>query len=226
MKSLNIKKIRCIYIFLIVFLFSMNTNVYAETLKSLQAKLSSMEACRQSLNNEKCNLKILDPDVRETLIKLDQLRSKQPNTSTKQISGGNVQFFNDSIITVNSNIIKLMGGSTWKLDQNYFGLSLEDLIGIQTGPKTSTLYIDGNTYSAVKISGSVLYLSGILTNVVSIKSEGKYLKLGNGMILEFDSYDMYDTGWWLPPYQVLIETSGMNMWNLNKGKKVWIHSIQ
>lgn len=32
----------------------------------------------------------------------------------------------------------------------------------------------------------------------------------------------YDTGYWLPPYPMIIFKSELNMLNLKEGKKVWI----
>lgn len=209
-------------------LFADTNFAHAESLDSLRAKMQSMNACRQSLSDQNCRLEILDPDIRQTLRKLDQLKKTQnklrgPVTSNLRRTH---EFFTDSIAEANSEVIRLYGGTLWILDQSYYGLSLEDVIGVVTGKKSATLYIDGNTYSAELVKGSVVTSSGILASVIDEKGDGKLLKLDNGMLLTFDSYDHYDTGWWLPPYQVLIDLTSMNMWNLKKGKKVWIESIE
>ena len=94
-----------------------------------------------------------------------------------------------------------------------------------TDQKNAILYANDSSYRARLLKGQVLTSSGSTASVIEKKGDGAILKLSNGMLLEFDSYDRYDTGWWLPPYPVLLDESKMNMWNLNKGKKVWIKSI-
>jgi hypothetical protein len=215
-------------IIFLTILFAHTDFAYAKSLESLRAQIQSMNACRQSLNNQNCRLEILDPDTRKTLQQLDKLKknhSKLRGPVTSNLKGTH-EFFTDSIIEANSEVIRLSGGTLWILDQSYYGLSLEDVVGVITGKKTATLYVDGNSYSAELVKGDVVTSSGILASVIDEKGDGKLLKLDNGMLLTFDSYDSYDTGWWLPPYQVLIDLTSMNMWNLKKGKKVWIGSIE
>jgi len=185
-----------------------------------------MQACKESIEDKRCNLKILDPELRESLIQLDKLKQGSRNSANRKVIGGNVQFFTDSIWSVNSNIVKLLGGSTWRLDSNYYLFASQEMIGIKNGSNSAVFYVDGNTSNATLVAGIVSSNSAILTDVISSKADGRFLKLSNGMVLEFDSYDAYDTGWWLPSYPVLVESSGMNMWNLNKGKKVWIKGIE
>ena len=211
-----------------VLLGSAGFQVFAQTLEELRAKLQSMNACRQSLGDPNCRLEILDPHTRQTLQQIDLLKRSRNNLrgpATSNLSGTH-EFFTDSISEANSEVIRLMGGTLWTHHQSYYGLILEDVIGVVTGKKTATLYVDGNTFSAELVRGSVVTSSGILTSVIDEKGDGRLLKLDNGMLLTFSSYDAYDTGWWLPPYQVLIDLTSMYMWNLEKGKKVWIESIE
>jgi len=210
-------------------LLASSFSVGAESIEALRAKLTSMEACRQSLKNQNCNLQILDANTREALTQLDQLnnaRSSAGNqTQTAAMPEGKVQFFTESVSEAKGEIIKLAGGSLWKLDRNYFGLPLEDVIGISSDQKTATLYIYGDFYVARLMKGSVTTSLGLTASVIQSMGNGTVLKLSNGLMLEFDSYAAYNTGYWLPPYRVVIDSGMMNMWNLNKGKKVWIKSV-
>jgi len=214
-------------IFLVIMVFC--ASISAESLESLRAKIKSMEACRQSLKHDNCNLQILDSDIRNTLIQLDQLNSARAASSNRAPSNittqGNIQYFTDSVGEARGEVLRLIGGSLWKLDRSYYGITMEDLIGISIDQKNATFYIDGETYTGRLIKGSVITSSGTLTSVLQKMGDGTVLKLSNGMMLEFSSYDAYNTGWWLPPYPVLIDGGMMNMWNLNKGKKVWIQSV-
>ena len=203
--------------------------VKAQSLQSLQAQIKSMEACKISIKHVDCNLQILDADIRQTLIQLDQLnqqRVERAGRNSAPISGGsNVQFFTTSISEVQDEVLKLSNSSVWVLDRRYFGLAFQDVIGVMTDQKNAILYANDYTYRARLIKGQVFTSSGTTASVIESKGNGAILKLSNGMLLEFDSYDRYYTGWWLPPYLVLLDESKMNMWNLNKGKKVWIKSI-
>jgi hypothetical protein len=203
--------------------------VKAQSLQSLQAQIKSMEACRISIKHVDCNLQILDTDIRQTLIQLDQLnqqRAQRTGQSSAPIGvTANVQFFTSSISEVNNEVLRMSNSSVWILERNYFGLAFQDVIGVMIDQKNAILYANDSSYRARLVRGQVLTSSGSTTSVIESKGSGAILKLSNGMLLEFDSYDRYDTGWWLPPYPVLLDESKMNMWNLNKGKKVWIKSI-
>lgn len=66
---------------------------------------------------------------------------------------------------------------------------------------------------------------GKIAYVEKNMGDGAVLKLDTGELLEFSSYDRYDTNWWLPPYRVLITGSYSDMWNIDAGKKVWIKRV-
>jgi len=201
-------------------------SVMAQSLQNLRAQMKSMEACRQSIKHADCNLQILDKDLRDTLVQLDQFnqqqQSQQEGGATKSSTQGNVRFFTSTISEANGEILKMMDGSTWRLDRNYFGLILQDAIGVMSDQRNAVIYADDNSYGARLLSGVVSTSSGSVRTVVETMGEGTILKLDDGALLEFSSYDKYDTGWWLPPYKVLVDSTSMNMWNLRKGKKVWI----
>jgi len=201
-------------------------SVMAQSLQNLRAQMKSMEACRQSIKHADCNLQILDKDLRDTLVQLDQFnqqqQSQQEGGATKPSTQGNVRFFTSTISEVNGEILKMMDGSTWRLDRNYFGLILQDAIGVMSDQRNAVIYANDNSYGARLLSGVVSTSSGSVRTVVETMGEGSILKLDDGALLEFSSYDKYDTGWWLPPYKVLVDSTSMNMWNLRKGKKVWI----
>ena len=200
--------------------------ILAQSLQTLRAQMRSMEACRQSIKHADCNLQILDKDLRDTLIQLDQFNQQQQNQqeggATKSSPQGNVRFFTTTISEVNGEILKMMDGSTWRLERSYFGLILQDAIGVMSDQRNAVIYANDNSYSARLLSGMVSTSSGNVRTVVEKMGDGTILKLDDGALLEFSSYDKYDTGWWLPPYKVLVDSTSMNMWNLNKGKKVWI----
>ena len=222
-----------IFFLFAVFIISAAQPSYSQTLKEIQEKLKSLEACQISIQDKNCNLQILDADLVQTLKRLESLKSdvgslrKQGSTGLNINSlSGNKVFFTDTISDATSEVLKLMGGSIWLLDQYYFGLSLDDVIGIMQDDRTAVIYGNGNRYSAELIRGSVLKSEGLSAVVIKEKADGRLLILDSGLILTFSSYDAYDTGWWLPPYEVLIDTSRMVMWNLKEGKKVWIESIE
>ena len=210
------------------FCFATPHLLHAQSLEDSRAKLTSMQACQRSLTNENCNLDILDPNFRKMLEHLEQSKkdlNKLRGTNASTLTGTH-EFFTDTISDGSSDIIKLMGGSIWLVTPNYSAFGYEDVVGILTSQNTANLYIDGNTYAGELVKGNVLTSSGIVASVIDEKGDGTFLELDNGTYLFFGSYEAYDTGWWMPPYQVLIDSTHMNMWNLEKGKKVWIESIK
>jgi hypothetical protein len=157
---------------------------------------------------------------------LNQQRQRPQSDALAKIgSQGRVQFFTATISEVNEDILKFMSGGNWRLDRNFFGLPFQDAIGIMVDQRSAVIYANDNSYGARLLSGAPYTSVGVLKTVIEKMGEGSILKLDDGTMLEFSSYDKYDTGWWLPPYRVLIDLSGMNMWNLQKGKKVWIQRV-
>jgi len=213
-------------IFLVLTIACSHASIADVSEATLRAQLTSMQACQVSLKHTDCNLKILDQRTRELLIRMNSLNSaRQTNQNIDQLSGSRVGFFTDSVFEANDDVLRLLGGTIWRLDRYYFGLPLEDVIVVRIDDRFSRIYVNDNIYVARLISGSAAMSSGLLTSVVTKIGDGTILRLSDGSMLEFSSYDKYDTGWWLPPYEVLIDLNSMNMWNLEKGKKVWIQKI-
>jgi len=200
--------------------------VFAETVEQMQAKSKSLNACYQSLDHKDCDLEILDPDTRLILESLHLNHRRLQGLNKKKNLTGTHEFFTDTVLEVTSEVIKLMGGSIWLLDRSYFGLPLEDVFGVMTSEKTATLYINGDEYTGELVKGITTTSSGIFSTVIKEQGDGTFLTLDNGMRLIFGSYEAYDTGYWLPPYRVLIDVRPMKMWNLKRGKKVWIQGIE
>jgi hypothetical protein len=88
-----------------------------------------------------------------------------------------------------------------------------------------TAYIEGTKIRVRRLSGDDVFESGVLTRVQESRLEGAILKLSDGTLLEIPEYDRYDTGWWLPPYDALLTKGGMYLWNLEKGKRVWVDRV-
>jgi hypothetical protein len=218
------------YLTTVLFLHCLGASpALAQSTQELQAQIKSMGACRQSLKHSDCDLQILDKDVRDLLVEIDQLNQKRKHQRPDNKGGiaqGRVQFFTDTISSVNDEVLKFTGGGLWKMDRWRSGLSFEDALGIMVDQKSAVIYVNGDSFSARLLDGMPNTSSGIIRTVVEEIDKGSVLRLDDGTRLEFSSYDQYDTGWWLPPYKVLIDLSSMNMWNLEKGKKVWIQRVR
>jgi hypothetical protein len=125
-----------------------------------------------------------------------------------------------------------MSGSEWETTGYFFSLILEDVIIIESSTELdgrlfnyTEMYSDGNRVIVTKISGECSKSIGRKATVMRELNGGKTLLLDDGSALNFDSFDSFDTGFWLPPYDVLITGNELYMWNLNEGKRVWIQSI-
>jgi hypothetical protein len=55
----------------------------AESLEALRAKLQALEACQRSIEDELCNLKILDPSLQDLLRQLDQSKNRKNSDRIK-----------------------------------------------------------------------------------------------------------------------------------------------
>lgn len=145
-----------------------------------------------------------------------------------------VEFVADSIAQKDGEYIKLLGGSSWLLNGSSLALVTQDVIVVfrsivgkdKKTYEVPVFFFDGEEIIAKHIDGSFVKKSGFLVQVVEQFGDGARLKLDDGTVLSIPEYDRYDTGWWLPPYQALIEGNGLYMWNLKEGKRVWVKSTQ
>jgi hypothetical protein len=68
-----------------VLLGSAGSQVFAQSLEDLRAKLQSMEACSRSLSDSNCRLDLLDPEYRELLKMRDRYSKSQTPKSQKSL---------------------------------------------------------------------------------------------------------------------------------------------
>jgi hypothetical protein len=202
-----------------------------------QELIANMQACRQSLSSENCAPSQLSPDLLNALQRLEKLKNQHEDNiraSKPKIQAlvpnserlvSNASFATTTLSRADDDLLKMMDGSVWLLNRRYFGLSLEDVVIVKQDNASAVLFIDGNEYYGKLLKGGPFWSSGLLSQVVDEQADGAILTLANGVRLAFGDYDRYDTGWWLPPYDALIDLNTMNLWNLKKGKKVWIESV-
>jgi hypothetical protein len=153
---------------------------------------------------------------------------------TSVLAAEKVSYFTDSIFQKDGEYIKLLGGSSWSLGSTTFALVTDDVIIVfrnivgkdKKYNDVPIFYHDGEEIVAIHIKGEFSKEPGLLATVVQQYGEGAKLKLDNGSVLSIPEYDRYDTGWWLPPYPALITSNNMYMWNLKKGKRVWVNGVQ
>lgn len=145
-----------------------------------------------------------------------------------------VKFSQDSIMQKEGNYIKLLGGSSWELTQMSLSLITDDVIIVfnsylDNQNKTQIMpifYSDGEEIPLRYISGNITPQEGHLVTISNEYRDGAVLETLNGLLLSIPEYDRYDTGYWLPPYKALITNNGLYMWNLKKGKRVWLEGIK
>ena len=65
-----------------------------------------------------------------------------------------------------------------------------------------------------------------MTSVVEAHRDGAVLELADGSLWSVPDYDRYDTGWWLPPYKALVTSTKLYLYNLKKGKRVWVSQVK
>jgi hypothetical protein len=145
-----------------------------------------------------------------------------------------VEYLADSVAEKDDNYLRLLGGSVWILSRPSLTLVTDEVIivfhAVQLAHgKTSTLavaYMDGDEIPVTLAKGQVATQTGVLTTVVEALSDGAVLRLADGSLLCVPKYDQFDTGWWLPPYKALVTGNGLYLYNLKKGKRVWVKLIK
>jgi hypothetical protein len=131
-----------------------------------------------------------------------------------------------SISEKSGKVIHLLGGTIWLLSRDSYVLPYTDVLIVMTGNQQGIFFYDGDEIAAKLIDGNPIRESGYYGSVVEQLGEGAILKLDDGSLWSVPSYDRFDTGWWLPPYKIIV-TSGLSyMFNLEKGKKIWVSPIK
>lgn len=137
-----------------------------------------------------------------------------------------VSFIRDSVVNADDRVIDLLSGSKWLLSESALDLMASDVVIILTNSKGGLLFHDGEQVSVTYLSGVIVPERGLYGQVVQSMGDGAVLQLNDGSLWEIPEYDRFDTGWWVPPYPVLVTGGGLYLVNLNKGKRVWATQIQ
>jgi len=113
---------------------------------------------------------------------------------------------------------KLADGTIWQVKYEYEYM-YEYYPSVTVCPRLGRLLVKDETLNIVPISGT-------LTQIISERGDGAVLHAADGSVWEVPSYDRYDTGWWLPPYEVIFTSDEMYMINLKEGKRVWVSRVR
>jgi hypothetical protein len=154
-----------------------------------------------------------------------------------------VSFLQDTVFELDGRVLKFLSGSIWLLDYEILSLPLNDGIVVFKGydpyineenidvkmknlPKSGVLFYEGNEVPVTLVEGVFFLTNGILTEVIKEMGDGAILKTSDGLLWSIPTYDQYDTGYWLPPYKVIIHSNELYMTNLKKGKRIWISKMK
>jgi len=133
-----------------------------------------------------------------------------------------VSFITDTVMNNDQGILSLLDGSKWKVGGTPPLLLAQDVIIVLTSERQGFLYDHGMRWPVTLIDGFVNSKRGTLTSVIDATDDGDVITLANGRRLGVPSYDTYDTGYWFPPYEVILESSELYLWNLEERKRIWV----
>ena len=150
------------------------------------------------------------------------------------VFGQNASFLKDNVNEINGRLIKFLSGSSWLADYDLYHLAFHDGIivfdelapkidksaklQIESKSRRGIFYYQGERVGVTYLDGFYFRTNAILTTVIESYNKGAVLKTSDGSYWKVPEYDQYDTGWWLPPYDVLIQNE-LYLINLKKGKK-------
>lgn len=138
-----------------------------------------------------------------------------------------VTYTQSSVISTDGDLFRLMDGSRWV--QTGYGMILpaSDITIIITSEEgDGTAFANGVEVEVELISGSPNVSTGLLGHVVQERGDGAILQLSDGSLWEISQYDRYDTGYWLPPYRVIVSPDELYLINVGKGKRVGARPVQ
>ena len=134
-----------------------------------------------------------------------------------------VTFVYDDVFQQDDDLIQLLGGTRWRLLSSALVLPASKIVIILNKQGTGgTAFLRRTRVPVVRVSGTPLVRSGVLTQVVRAIGRGAVLQTADGALWEVPEYDQYDTGFWLPPYEVLFYGNDLYMFNLRELRRVWV----
>lgn len=137
-----------------------------------------------------------------------------------------VDYFTDSVWECDDDVIKLLGGSIWLMGLPVFVLVTQDVTIVLTNEDVGIAFIEGDQITVRHLSGEFVAKQGWLGEVIEEMGDGAVLRLNDGSLWEVPEYDRFDTGWWLPPYPVVVTSNELYMINLKKGKRLWVNRMK
>jgi hypothetical protein len=138
-----------------------------------------------------------------------------------------IEYIQSSVWSSQSNVIKLLDGSRWYSTSAFLVLPASDIfIIIEDDKGNGTAYCDGSDFPVNYLSGTPITSNGWYYKVVDAFKDGAVLQLSDGSIWKVDDYYTYYTGYWLPPYPVIVTSNEFYMFNLKKGKKIWVNKVK
>jgi len=123
-------------------------------------------------------------------------------------------------------LIRLLGGSTWQLQSPSLALVTDDIVIVLLTDTNGIAFLNKEEIPVAHRGGAFHAQTGYFGQVVRAARDGSTLQLNDGSMWSVPHYDQYDTGWWLPPYKVIVTASGLDMINLKENKKVWVKQVR
>ncbi len=138
-----------------------------------------------------------------------------------------VRYIQDLVTTTDDDVLSLLGGSAWVHASYAMILVASDVvIVLDDDGLGGARYADGDRTIVRHVSGAYLAESGWFGYVAESLGDGAILRVSDGSLWAIPEYDRFDTGWWLPPYPVIVTSNEMYIWNLEKGKRVWATRVE
>jgi hypothetical protein len=149
-------------------------------------------------------------------------QSRRPHSQVPALGGGGasrkINVFVSKIESVSDDIVKLQNGAV---------ISFKSPVPALSGSRKSAVLYGSNEIWHVAIEGKRTYACSVLKNptlrssvagesvtITRISSDGDLVVLDDGRVFEVDSYDTYDTSYWLTPVDALL-IDGSSIVNLD-----------
>jgi len=139
-----------------------------------------------------------------------------------------ILYLRGTVSEADGDIITLLDGSKWRKQGYSYVLPSSNILIVVTDEEGSGVaFSDGSEFQVNHISGQPTGLKeGQLTKVVQSLSEGAVLEMADGSMWEIPKYDQFDTGYWLPPYHVIVTPDKSYLINIGKNKRVWARQVE
>lgn len=145
-----------------------------------------------------------------------------------RIGGESIWYLEGTIYTKSASEIKMSDGSTWQVTKMPYGLTAFSDAAILAANMTGSglaYFRGGDTATVERVRGEPLWERGALTRVVSVDTDGMFLRTSDGRSWQVSDYDQATARYWWGSFPAAVHESHLMLLNLERIEEVGVYLL-